>query len=60
MREMADYLRVSRVTVWRWCKQGLIPALQIGRIWRIWHADLLNLEEKLVNGNGSIPNSFPY
>ncbi len=40
VQEVADYLRVSRVTVWRWCKHGVIPAFRIGRTWRINRADL--------------------
>ncbi|MBI1877469.1 MAG: helix-turn-helix domain-containing protein [Chloroflexi bacterium] len=41
--EVAAYLRVSRVTVWRWCREGVIPASRIGRNWRIHHGDLLRL-----------------
>jgi len=33
--EAAAYLRVSQYTVWRWCKEGRLPAFQIGREWRI-------------------------
>jgi len=44
--EVADYLRVSRVTAWRWCQAGLIPAFQIGRNWRIRRDDLLELLEQ--------------
>ena len=43
--EVANYLRVSRVTVWRWCQQGLIPASQVGRSWRIRRGDVLQLFE---------------
>jgi excisionase family DNA binding protein len=35
VQEVAVYLRVSRVTVWRWCQQGILPAFRIGRNWRI-------------------------
>lgn len=41
--EVAAYLRVSRVTVWRWCREGILPASQVGRNWRIHRDDLLNL-----------------
>ena len=41
--EAAVHLRVSRMTVWRWCKQGLIPAFRVGRRWRIHQDDLLQL-----------------
>lgn len=43
VKEVAAYLRVSRVTVWRWCQQGIIPASRVGRSWRIPRSDLLNL-----------------
>jgi len=45
IQEVADYLRVSRVTAWRWCQDGTIPAFRIGRRWRIRRDRLLELEE---------------
>lgn len=45
VKEVAAYLRVSRVTVWRWCQQGIIPASRLGRNWRIRRDDLLGLLE---------------
>ena len=33
--DAADYLKVSRMTVWRWCNNGQLPAFKIGREWRI-------------------------
>lgn len=46
VKEVALYLRVGRVTIWRWCQQGIIPASQIGRSWRIHRDDLLRFLEK--------------
>jgi excisionase family DNA binding protein len=43
VKEVAVHLRVSRATVWRWCQQGIIPAVRVGRCWRIRQVDLLNL-----------------
>ncbi len=43
VQEVATYLRVSRVTVWRWCQQGVIPAYRVGRVWRINRDNLLHL-----------------
>lgn len=33
--EIARYLKVSEVTVYRWCKQGRLPALKLGHHWRV-------------------------
>ena len=43
VKEVADYLRVSRVTIWRWCQEGTLPASRVGRNWRIRRDDLLQL-----------------
>lgn len=43
VKEVANYLRVNRVTVWRWCKQGTIPAFRAGHGWRIRRDDLMKL-----------------
>ncbi len=33
--EVASYLGVGKVTVYRWCKEGRIPCLRIGKHWRV-------------------------
>ncbi len=33
--EIARYLKVSEVTVYRWCKEGRLPALKLGHSWRV-------------------------
>ena len=38
--DVAGYLRVSPVTIWRWCRDGSLPWLKIGRSWRIRRAAL--------------------
>lgn len=38
--EIANYLRVSETTVWRWCSTGRLPAFRIGRGWRVQRSDL--------------------
>jgi excisionase family DNA binding protein len=48
VQEVADYLRVSRVTAWRWCQEGIIPAFRIGRVWRIPRDELLALKDTAV------------
>lgn len=44
VQEVADCLKVSRTTVWRWCHQGLLPAFKIGRGWRVRRVEL----EKMI------------
>ncbi len=53
VEEAAAYLRVSRATVWRWCKTRRVPAVKIGREWRILRATLMEL---LARG---LPDSTP-
>lgn len=38
--EVADFLKVPVQTVWRWCRQGTLPAVKIGKYWRIPRARL--------------------
>ncbi len=33
--EAAGYFGVEESTIWRWCRQGRIPCLKIGRYWRV-------------------------
>ncbi len=42
-QEMADYLGVNRLTVWRWIRAGKIDAQSIGGVVLIpkWEAELL-------------------
>ena len=35
VQEVADYLKVSRTTVWRWCNQGRLRAFKAGHGWRV-------------------------
>ena len=35
IKETADYLRVNPLTVYRLARQGMIPALKVGRHWRV-------------------------
>ncbi|HID85927.1 MAG TPA: DNA-binding protein [Anaerolineae bacterium] len=34
-REVAEYLKVPIQTIWRWCRTGTLPAVKIGKYWRI-------------------------
>ena len=38
--QVAEYLGVGQVTVWRWCREGILPCLKVGRSWRIRRSSL--------------------
>jgi excisionase family DNA binding protein len=40
--EVAIYLKLSRRTAWRWCKNGQLPAVKVGHQWRVARSDLEN------------------
>ena len=54
--EVAEMLKVHRVTVWRWCKSGKLPAIQVGQRWRIRASDLQAFIKARTNaGFGATP-----
>jgi len=40
IREVAKYLHVVQLTVYRMIKRGDLPAVKVGRVWRIRRQDL--------------------
>ncbi len=44
--EIAHYLKVSDVTVYRWCKEGKLPALKLGHHWRVRRSALYAFLER--------------
>jgi len=54
--EVADRLRVQRMTVYRWIEDGKLPAMQIGKHYRIKASDLdALLESALVQRSREDP-----
>ncbi|MCX6022750.1 MAG: helix-turn-helix domain-containing protein [Chloroflexi bacterium] len=47
--EVMSYLKVCRATVQRWCKEGKLPAVKIGKEYRIRRSDLENWYNTLLN-----------
>jgi len=33
-KELAEYLKLHEITISKYAKQGLIPGIRIGRVWR--------------------------
>jgi excisionase family DNA binding protein len=44
VREVAEYLKLSRTTIWRWCNEGRLSAFKVGRGWRIHRLEV----EKII------------
>lgn len=46
VRELAQYLDLAEVTIYRWAREGYIPSIRMGRAWR-FRVDEINkwLEE---------------
>ncbi len=43
---IAEYLHVSDVTVYRWCREGRLPCLKLGNSWRVRHSALRDFLER--------------
>ena len=39
--EIAEYLKVQRITIYRWARKGKIPAFRVGEDWR-FHRDAID------------------
>jgi len=53
VQEVAELLKVSQATVWRWCQSGKLPAFRVGQQWRIRATDLqavMNAHEQRNTG----------
>jgi excisionase family DNA binding protein len=56
VREVAEAMRVSTMTVYRLIRAGHIPAIRVGKHFRIREADLgTYLEARMVRGGGAWP-----
>ncbi len=43
--EVAEKLRVKKITVYRMARKGQIPAFKFGRAWRVKNSELIGLFE---------------
>jgi len=48
--EVAEYLKVPVHTIWRWCRIGTLPAVKIGKYWRIPSGEL----EAFIKGKANL------
>ncbi len=48
--EVAQYLKISEVTTYKFVQEGKIPGFKIGRHWRVKRSDLDEFIEKQKRG----------
>jgi len=48
MNDVAAYLQVPRITIYRLVAKGQLPAFKIGRVWRFHRSDVLALTKKAL------------
>lgn len=48
--EVANYLKISEVTTYKFVQEGKIPGFKVGRHWRVKRSDLNEFIEKQKNG----------
>lgn len=49
--EVAEKLNIGHLAVLRWCREGIIPAYKVGKLWRIKQKDLDGFIERGFNEN---------
>ena len=40
IKEVADFLRISTISAYSWVRDGKLPAIRIGKEWRVSSRDL--------------------
>jgi excisionase family DNA binding protein len=48
VQEVANYLKVSRSTVWRWCNEGRMSAFKVGHGWRVHRSEVERIVGKEI------------
>ncbi len=47
------YFGVGKLTVYRWCKEGCIPCMKIGKHWRFRREDLADFLKEAEESKGT-------
>ena len=50
--EMAAHFGVTKATVYRWCKEGRIPCMKVGKHWRMRRSKLLEFPKEEAGDPG--------
>ena len=48
--DVAEYLKISEVTTYKFVQEGKIPGFKVGRHWRVKRSDLAEFIEKQKKG----------
>ncbi len=48
-REVQDFLRLSRATIYRYLKDGIIPSVKLGEMYRIPHEEFIEWYDSTHN-----------
>ncbi len=51
--EVAEYFGVKTTTVYRWCKEGRIPCLKIGKHWPVRREELADFVKEAEESEGA-------
>ncbi len=51
--EVALYFGVETTTVYRWCKEGRIPCLKIGKHWRVRREEIVDFLKEAEESRGA-------
>ncbi len=51
--EVALYFGVKTPTVYRWCKEGRIPCLKIGKHWRVRREEIVDFLKEAEEAEGA-------
>jgi excisionase family DNA binding protein len=51
--DVAGLIGVNENTVWRWCREGKLPCLKIGKHWRVRREDLEDFLKEAEESKGA-------
>jgi len=50
---VAEYFGVTTTTVYRWCKEGRIRCMKIGKLWRVRREELVDFLKEAEESRGT-------
>lgn len=57
VEQIAEYLSISKETVYRWLEKGIVPAHRVGKLWRFQTNEID--EWVKAGGAASLPEKYP-